>query len=78
MAHQSPAGPIPAILPDADLISIGGIYLRLSSICYAQATADGGIILYLNNGRLHLSRAQGAAILIARLNQQATVVEIQS
>lgn len=58
MTQKLPAGPA-ASLPDTDLIAIGGVYLRLSAICYAQPVA-GGLIVYLNHGRLHFADRHGA------------------
>lgn len=39
-----------------DIIYIGGVYIRSSSICSLNPTAD-GCIVYLNNGRFHFTGA---------------------
>ena len=73
MKPKIPAGPIPAILPDVDLIAIGGVILRLSAICYAQPVT-GGLILYLNHGRLFVPNSGGAQLLVQYLSAKAQPV----
>lgn len=71
MSTKHPAGPVPAIVADGDLIRVGGYILRLSAICYATPVA-GGIILYLNNGRLFISEAGGGKDLADWLQQESS------